>query len=436
MLSLLRHIVYLEKAVGSFAPTKILLAEDLSLSEERLNIVALQHLARRMACFINMPFFNIIVTPAKQKESVAGHVEGCSSDSEQVFIEIDPDYLNYPVAAIKVLAHEIAHKYLAFHRLELDSVIDNEILTDVTAIYLGFGVFALNGGEYTDQGGLRAIKNGYLNLNENAFVYDVVCSMRGFSDEKTFQGLNREAVKSIFYVRKSYAPCYPLNKNDFLSIKNKISDIHQRLESSDLEFCNIDKIKVLFPGALATKVQEINSVRADMVKTRRALLQLENEMESSVGNEFGLSIPFWLKDVEKLALSSYNHLSVVSKLNDFVSKRVPEDITSESWNAMTSLVIKCPQCAGRMRLPTNKGLMNVLCPKCKYSFDYSTTCPKFEWVQSSPIRERHSFSMSKILKETMDFLRDEVKGVPKWIWGVLLWVLYIIISIIIRPYLE
>ena len=80
MTHLLRHIVSLEKAVGAFAPKGLFAPLGFSLSgnvsQAWLDVEALQHLARKMACFINLPFFNIVVAPAKQKEFVAGHIEG------------------------------------------------------------------------------------------------------------------------------------------------------------------------------------------------------------------------------------------------------------------------------------------------------------------------------------------------------------------------
>ena len=95
MTHLLRHIVTLEKTVGAFAPKGLFAPQDFFVSGEvnraSLDIETLQSFARRMACFINMPFFKITVVAAKEKNSVAGHIEG--SDSQNVYIEIEPEFL-------------------------------------------------------------------------------------------------------------------------------------------------------------------------------------------------------------------------------------------------------------------------------------------------------------------------------------------------------
>lgn len=391
MTHLLRHIVSLEKAVGAFAPKGLFAPLGFSLSgnvsQAWLDVEALQHLARKMACFINLPFFNIVVAPAKQKEFVAGHIEGHGPGSQNVLIEIEPDFLRYPVAAIKVLAHEISHKYLAFHRLELDSTAANEILTDVAAIYLGFGTFALNGGTYTETYRKdaqttveRTVKNGYIDLDESAFVYDIVCRMRGIGETEIFAGLNNEATKSVLRVRRRYADSYPPDNLDLSPLKGWITDVRGKLESADLELCNIDKIKMLFPGALATKKSEIESVRNDVVKTRCELEQVEQELGASPSRVAYPGIPVWTEDVNRFADRAMVHLGVSKELNAFVSTRVPPDVTRATWDAQASIVIECPRCGCRMRLPTGKAHIGVTCPKCTYAFDYSTTCPEFTWA--------------------------------------------------------
>ncbi len=443
MTHLLRHIVSLEKSVGAFAPKGLFELQEFSLvgdiNQTLLDVEALQHLACRMASFINMPFFNITVIPAKQKDSVAGHIEGRSPDSQNVLIEIEPDFLRFPMAAIKVLAHEISHKYLAFHRLSLKTTTDDEILTDVTAIYLGFGTFALNGGTYSEtyrQDFLttvkRTVKNGYLSLDESAFVYDIVCRMRGLSDTAIFAGLNEDAKESVRRVRNRHVSSYPPSNLDISPIRDKIVYTRGKLEQSDLELCNIDKIKILFPGALATKNSEIDSARSDVVKTRCALRQLENDVDAPIGRVTYPSIPVWAEDVEKLANLSNAHLAVAQTLNEFVSKRVPSDVTSANWDAQTNIIMECPMCGGRMRLPTGKAHIGVVCPKCKYTFDYSTTCPEFQWVPPSFKEHRNPW----IIRKSVAFfgaIKRKASSVPAGIWLLLILVGVVILVLSLRP---
>lgn len=398
-LSLLRHIISLENAVGSFVSKQPFVLPEYyhpaNANQITPNVILLQRLASDMAKFIKLPFFTITVIPEKQKQSVGGHIEGMNPNVQEVFIAIEPDFLRFPMVTVKVMAHELSHKFLAFHHLSLESTEDDEILTDVTAIYLGFGTFALNGLMYTETYQkdfqtkvTRTVSNGYLDLDESAFVYDIVCRMRGFSNPMIFSDLDHSAVESILRVRRKYRKIYPPDKLDVSPIKKKIASIHSNLELSELALCNIDKIKMLFSGALASKHSEIELVSKGIVQTRNALSQIETAIDSPIGIVTYPSIPVWTEDVNKLANSSASILTETQSLNGFVSTRVPPDVTKANWDILESLITDCPKCAGKLRLPIGKTNMVVTCPKCRYSFDYSTTCPEFKWVPPAPFKEK------------------------------------------------
>ncbi len=60
------------------------------------------------------------------------------------FIEMDNEFREARQHAVAVLAHEIAHLFLAHAGLRYPSTHDNEVLTDTTSIYLGAGWSQLN----------------------------------------------------------------------------------------------------------------------------------------------------------------------------------------------------------------------------------------------------------------------------------------------------
>jgi hypothetical protein len=57
---------------------------------------------------------------------------------------IDQDRLNDPAAVVGALAHEVAHAFRAFHGLVIKDSRVEELLTDLTTVYLGFGVLTAN----------------------------------------------------------------------------------------------------------------------------------------------------------------------------------------------------------------------------------------------------------------------------------------------------
>lgn len=64
--------------------------------------------------------------------------------SGHYFITIDIDELARPHELIGTFAHELAHARLIGERRVDPRVFDNELLTDLTAVFLGFGLFLAN----------------------------------------------------------------------------------------------------------------------------------------------------------------------------------------------------------------------------------------------------------------------------------------------------
>lgn len=94
-----------------------------------------------------------------------------------------------PEILLSTLCHEVAHAWRAFHRLEVDDRDEEELLTDVTTVYLGFGILTTNGAyRYRTSGefdGVNAIhrwshqRTGYLTHQEMAFLLAVQSLARG-----------------------------------------------------------------------------------------------------------------------------------------------------------------------------------------------------------------------------------------------------------------
>lgn len=56
----------------------------------------------------------------------------------------DVGQLDDPIGVVGAMAHEVAHAFRHFHRLEVDDHELEERLTDLTTVYLGFGVISTN----------------------------------------------------------------------------------------------------------------------------------------------------------------------------------------------------------------------------------------------------------------------------------------------------
>jgi hypothetical protein len=89
---------------------------------------------------------------------------------------VDSGLLGDPEGLVGVLAHEVAHAYRRYHGIEVDDHDEDERLTDLTTVFLGFGVLTTNAAQQHRSGGDTLAswwKNshaGYLGPTSMAFL--------------------------------------------------------------------------------------------------------------------------------------------------------------------------------------------------------------------------------------------------------------------------
>lgn len=78
-------------------------------------------------------------------------------EDHRCFFGVNVRQLKDPEAAVGVMAHEVAHAWRTVHELVEDDRDTEEFLTDLTTIYLGFGIFTANNTDrYRSYGDVRA----------------------------------------------------------------------------------------------------------------------------------------------------------------------------------------------------------------------------------------------------------------------------------------
>ena len=105
----------------------------------------------------------------------AGHVDIKDPQAEVYEITVNNSSMQNNASALRILAHEICHKFLAIRDMQRGGILRNrdEAMTELCAIYMGLGLIILNG--YTDN-------VGYLNLEDFCHAFCVVYRSRGMSD--------------------------------------------------------------------------------------------------------------------------------------------------------------------------------------------------------------------------------------------------------------
>lgn len=379
-LDILLHLIRLEEAVGGIAPTK----HYHTSFGHSLTYDDLQRIAGEMACFMNLPFFVFRIHSKEQSSGVAGHVK-LSGDRQQVVnVEIQPRLLGYPSAAVKVLAHELSHKYLEFHRIALPDDKRNEVLTDVTSIYLGFGEYVVDGSTYTQHDVFAKTRTtstiGYLTPEECAFTYDVVCRMRGDSDAEIEGNLTEKSL--LQKARRQFDFNY--HADHVRERVEWISKMRRWLERVDLDVCNVEKVGELYAPACIGASEQLRDLKDRCLKYKKRLEEIELFL-SRASEKIRPLVAYAADYDDANGLNGYldifceDLVENASELNKRVSSRVPDNVDRSSWNERKSQIVTCPSCGSGLRLPGGLVHVGVVCPKCKYAFDYSTTCPDCKW---------------------------------------------------------
>jgi len=168
--------------------------------------IAVNDALKRLATHAGLHGLRFIVGIGRDGPETGGLIE-LSTGQDEVFIEVSKAAGAFGPSLLAVLAHEVSHKVL-FDRLihqQGDDALRYEMLTDVAAVYLGFGKLLLNGYEYasskrgskTDPHTKRHVRLGHLSVEEVAFVHAMACFMREIRSPDWYLGLSPYARRTM-----------------------------------------------------------------------------------------------------------------------------------------------------------------------------------------------------------------------------------------------
>ncbi len=138
-------------------------------------LISVQRLARSVAEAFGFDAGTIVVR-FDEKMVAAGEVE--YEPGSGFFIAVNKEFARRPRVLVAILAHEVAHIFLATHGLVPDNRFDNEIMTDVAAALWGFGAAMIEchqtrfvyAGEFAQTGRREMTDLGYITPDECAYV--------------------------------------------------------------------------------------------------------------------------------------------------------------------------------------------------------------------------------------------------------------------------
>jgi len=352
--------------------------------------LSIQAVAKQIAKSIGLENFTFIIATTKQKEKVGGHID-LSTRGRDVFVEVDSNMMKFPDAIAATLCHEICHKWLQVNGLHSPVEIDNEILTDITSVFLGFGKIMLNGCKTTNvryetiPNGTRTIMEnmtaGYLDRDQLALVYGLACAMRSIPSADILQGLNAEASLAVKRCNSSLGHHYSLRFHGTKTTEETLAEFTGRVTQAQHTMADLDKHVTYIKKSLCESIDGfLNAGHKKIESLRQKTVAMTQDTSSDPALRFlqAIRTEFAIKrlsnEVYTISQEAEGFLQDTRAIGRQVSRnshRFPPP-SQTMFNIVT-----CPHDGTRVRLPENSGDLIVICPKCKYRFLYSTTIVSF-----------------------------------------------------------
>lgn len=358
------------------------------------DIIDIQNIAKEISEFAGISGLTFIVSIVSQENGVAGQID-LKSSGKEVFIEISRKVTKFADAILSALAHEITHKHLHIHGISCSESLlhkyENEVLTDIASVYLGFGKLMLNGCEckmirYEPiQGGTRTVtetlKAGYLSRAQFALVYRLICAMRRIPKKEYETHLNLNAKKALNQCNTEFNYYFSerFHKPDIRS--ELVKQLESEIRRIQTKLGNLERDLTYLKKGCLDEVENLLNNQA------RLLNQLNVESKKmKAGEEYDPCLKHLntlLLDIQITDLIS--EIRGYSTLIDYYSSKLGK-ITSlvqllsypfkEPSSNMFSIV-QCRNDGTKLKLPENKSSLLAKCPQCNYQFIATTLSPTY-----------------------------------------------------------
>lgn len=371
----LQRIALLEHRMGDALPRALLEPFPVDVTD----VADLQRAGRRIAEFVGLSDLTFVITPARQREHVAGHVELDHADPV-VFIEISPELAPFPAAALATLAHEISHKLLHRHHVYIgggeDEVLDNEQLTDIAAVHAGLGKLMLEGCEvrrFEDRGDSTVEHRwtgGYVPEDELALTHLLSCALSDVADEEVESNLGPRAMDAIERARRDHLDLVVPRRGDHAALRERAERV---VRDQQVLLAGVQRDVTYLRDHLLPALEA--AVRGRHRELHRALGDLQTLDEVADDRRRYLATvkaTYHQQSGEAEAYARASELNVLRRALGDVVDRLAALPLAPARTAETFRVVACPVDGTRLRLPPAKRVV-ARCPTCAYRFSVDTT---------------------------------------------------------------
>ena len=355
-IAFLEHNAFRKRPYSNLNPFKI---------RDPKNIIEVQKAANKLARHIGLDHLTFVVNYSNLGNNIGGNIELDNDDC--VLVNISNNILEFHECVLATLAHEIAHKYLHVNRLAFQLNYENEIFTDLTAVFLGFGKIMLKGRfvEKTTEGynysQTRSQKVGYLDTSQLSFIYLTLNILYKINPISAIWRISSSDISHMLGIRIKYRTYYSIIKR-YNEASNKLN--RERLKLAHL--CNITR-HLTSTSAIDIKIDaqkvfhELSKLeeRIEHVKLPNLFSSLKSERngKSSIYKEYAE----FTNCITLIRTYTNTYIRYLNKSNDY------------KFNLTDSIFgnFECPNCNKILRSKSEKAGI-VICPNCKFKFGAET----------------------------------------------------------------
>jgi hypothetical protein len=281
-IAFLSLVKLLEEAVGR--ETSYALLDPFpcnTIQDGRPGVVAIQSAGKIIAQHLRLAEYTFLIAVKPQKPNTAGHIY-LDRSGRDVHVEISPDLCEHKDAVLATLCHELSHKFLHKHKIVNGiDIIEQEFLTEVTAVYLGLGKIMLNGCEcqssrqWTQDRQTRTVTNtirtGYISRDCFAFVYRLVCTMRGIPRDIFLRKLSTAAREAMLTAESKYADWFSAEFCKAEGVATLGDDLTSMAEACQSEAAACDR-------SLRSVDERLRSVRKSISESHKPLYEVQQQI--------------------------------------------------------------------------------------------------------------------------------------------------------------
>lgn len=365
----------------------------------------IQHAAKRIAEFIGLNDYVFFVSRVKL-EGKAAYIE-LKQDGKDVFIAVSDRLVSASEhSVLATLAHEICHKYLHHHRLDIREVIrsyENEVLTDICTVYLGLGKLMLNGCQYetiyhdNESTNTTIVNIGYLSKRQLAAVYNLVCSMRNIGQEEAERNLSHDALSAVRSVASKYRNVYYNTFSDFdfahqllMKLRGYVDQVQTSLIETNVLIEQIQN-RIIQPAELFIKQTHDKLFEILKSNSREPEIEYDPALRYLQNIHRNMELVPVFDDLERLLSASRYEYELLIKL-------VNNHPWLTDWEASDERLIfqeniQCPIDNTLIEIPSPISEQRIKCPSCGYVLCLSAYKPKESTYKMSPKQKvKHSRS--------------------------------------------